>query len=69
MLLDYLHTHPNVTIRYYKLDMILYLDSDAAYLVAPKLKSRYAGFYYLGNKYTLASLQTTNLNGGVHIEC
>ena len=45
MLLDYLSTHPNANIRYTKLDMILHLDSDAAYLVAPKLRSRVADFF------------------------
>ena len=45
MLLDYLSTHPNAKIRYTKLDMILHLDSDAAYLVAPKLRSRVADFF------------------------
>eukprot|EP00978_Attheya_sp_CCMP212_P040522 scaffold221893_cov35-Attheya_sp.AAC.1 len=29
--------------------MILQIDSDAAYLVAPKARSRAAGFFYLGN--------------------
>ncbi len=30
--------------------MILNIDSDAAYLVAPRAKSRASGFYYMGNK-------------------
>ena len=29
--------------------MILTIDSDAAYLVAPKARSRAAGYFYLGN--------------------
>ena len=34
--------------------MILCVDSDAAYLVAPKVRSRAAGYHYLGNyKHTL----------------
>ena len=32
MLMDYLYTYPNATIRFYKSDMILYIDYDAAYL-------------------------------------
>ena len=49
MLMDYVHTYPNAVIRYYKSDMILYVDSDAAYLVLPKARSRIAGHFYLGN--------------------
>ena len=30
--------------------MILSCDSDAAYLVAPKSRSRAGGYHYLGNK-------------------
>ena len=50
MLLDYLHTYPNAKIRFYRSDMILYVDSDTAYLVAEKAKSRIAGYYYCSNK-------------------
>ena len=32
--------------------MHLHVDSDAAYLIAPKAKSRVAGFYYFKNKPT-----------------
>ena len=48
MLMDYLHTYPNAKIRYSKSDMVLYVDSDAAYLVLPKARSRIAGHFYLG---------------------
>ena len=34
-LLDYVATYLNANIRFYKSDMILYIDSDAAYLVLP----------------------------------
>ena len=39
MLLDYLvmNPNPNARLRFHKSDMQLYIDSDAAYLVAPKL--------------------------------
>ena len=43
--MDYLSTYPNA-FRYYDSDKILHVDSDAAYLVAPKARSRIAGFYY-----------------------
>ena len=45
-LLDYVSTFPNVTLRYHASNMHLHVDSDAAYLVAPKARSRIAGFYY-----------------------
>ena len=38
MLFDYLYTYPNAKIRFYASDMKLYIDSDAAYLIAPKAK-------------------------------
>ena len=49
MLLDYLNTYSKAKIRFYASDMKLYVDSDAAYLVAPKAKSRISGYYYLSN--------------------
>jgi hypothetical protein len=48
-LLDYLYSHPDATIRYYASDMILYVVSDAAYLVLPKARSHCAGIYYLSS--------------------
>ena len=45
--MDYLHTYPNAYIRFYASDMILHVDSDAAYLVAPKARSRIAGCFHL----------------------
>ena len=49
MLMDYLWTYPNAKIRYTKSDMILHVDSDAAYLVMPKARSHIAGHFYLGS--------------------
>jgi hypothetical protein len=48
MLMDYLHTYPNVVIHYYASDMILKITSDAAYLVQPKARSCAAVHYHLG---------------------
>ena len=45
-LLDYVATYPSVILRYHASNMQLHIDSDAAYLVAPKAKSRIAGYYY-----------------------
>ena len=59
MLMDYLHTNPNASLRFYKSDMQLHVDLDAAYLVAPQTKSRAAGYFYLStmNKKILQLLQ------------
>ena len=50
MLLDHVATYPNVTIRYLASDMVLCIDSDAAYLVILNAKSRIAGHYYLSSR-------------------
>ena len=64
MLLDYLHNFSNAKVRFYSSDMQLYVNSDAAYLVAPRAKSRIAGFFYCSNSTT-----TPPLNGPLHVEC
>jgi hypothetical protein len=49
MLMDYAATYPLAIIRYHASDMILHIDSDAAYLVLPNARSRFAGHYFLSN--------------------
>ena len=71
-LLDYLATHPQATLRFYKSNMQLYIDSDAAYLVAPGAKSRIAGYFYCGNKLhqsTSTTITQPPLNAPIHVEC
>ena len=65
--MDYLHTYPNVYLRYYASDMILHIDSDAAYLVLPKARSRIAGFYQLSDHPSKTKNPTRNLP--ILIEC
>ena len=48
--LDYCATNPDAQIIYRASDMQLHINSDAAYLVAPKARSRAGGYHYLGNK-------------------
>ena len=50
MLLDYAATYPCAKLRYHASDMILHVDSDAAYLVLPNAHSRIAGHYFLSSK-------------------
>ena len=47
MLLDYAHTYPKSVLCYRASNMILTVESDAAYLVLPNAKSRIAGYSYL----------------------
>ena len=49
MLMDYMATYPDSVIRYHASDMIIHVDSDAAYLVAQGAKNRIAGYYYLSD--------------------
>ena len=49
MLLDYAATYPLAIIRYHASDMALNTDTDAAYLVLPNARSRYASNYILCN--------------------
>ena len=49
-LLDYANTYSQAYVRFYASDMQLMIDSDAAYLVLPKARSRIAGYFRLSNK-------------------
>jgi hypothetical protein len=70
MLLDYLATHPDATIRYHASDMILSVCSDAAYLVLPNARSRAAGLFFLSNRSgaTITPPAPTP-NGAIHVLC
>lgn len=45
--MDYVNTCKNIYLRYYTSDMTLHIGSDAAYLVALKVKNRVAGYFHL----------------------
>ena len=66
-LLDYVASYPNVSLRYRASNMQLHIDSDAAYLVAPKAKSRIAGYYYFKNGPN--NLPLLSPNHPVLVEC
>ena len=68
-LMDFLAWHPEAKIRYYAGNMQLAVDSDAAYLVAPGAKSRYAGHFYLESKPHKTNYNKAPHNGAVHTEC
>jgi hypothetical protein len=48
--LNYCASNDSAEIIYRASDMILTIDSDAAYGVAPKSRSRAGGYHYMGNK-------------------
>ena len=58
-------THPDATIRYKASNMTLQVDTDAAYLVLPKSRSRCAGHFYLTNK----DLENPPPNGPIFTLC
>jgi hypothetical protein len=68
MLLDYLATHPDATIRYHASDMILCVISDAAYLVLPDARSRAAGQFFVTDTPT-SNPPVPKPNGAVHVLC
>ncbi len=66
-LLDYVSTYKNTYLRFFASDMILHVDSDAAYLVAPGAKSRIAGFFYF--KHAPDGTVISKLNIPIHVDC
>lgn len=68
-LMDYAATYPNPKIRFYASDMVLHVDSDAAYFVMPNSKSRFAGYFYLSNHPLTHDDSNPKLNGPIHINC
>ena len=69
MLLDYCASHPNGKVRYKASQMILNVDTDAAYLVLPGAKSRIAGYYYMAEHPKASKTPNPTLNGAIHVEC
>ena len=65
MLLDYAHTYPNAKIRFMASSMRLTADTDAAYLVQPNARSRFAGYFYLADD----SQSPSTTNGAVLVIC
>ena len=65
-LLDYVNTYKNTSIIFLKSDVMLHDNSDTAYLVLPKARSRVAGHFKLTNN---RKSPTFFCNGAVLIEC
>jgi hypothetical protein len=70
MLLDYLSTHPNATLRFHASDMVLAVCSDAAYLVLPNARSRASGNFFLTTlPSAVSSPPDPTPNAAVHVLC
>ena len=67
-LMDYAVTYPNTVVRYYASGMILFVDSNAAYLVLPNAKSRIAGYHYLSIIPPIPG-QSPTLNAPILVLC
>ena len=63
--MDYLHTHPDAVIQFHTSDMILYVESDAAYPILPQARSRVASIFYLRN----ATSGRPPLKEGIQVIC
>ena len=68
-LLDYAATYPNAKIRYHASDMILMTDTDAAYLVLPKARSRVAANLFLTRQMLDYAKGTPTPNGPILTTC
>jgi hypothetical protein len=68
MLLDFAATYPDAKIRFHASDMILNIDTDAAYLVMPNAKSRIAGYFYLSSLPSASNIPVP-INGPILVEC
>ena len=67
MLLDYSATYPNSVIQYHASYLVLHVDSDAAYLTIPEVRSFYAGNFYLSDWPSTHPVETPpKRNGRTH---
>ena len=63
--MDYLHAHPDAVVRFHTSNMILHIESDAAYLVLPQACSRVASIFCISN----ATAGRPPLNGAIQVIC
>ena len=50
--MDYAATHQHIFLQYYASNMILHVDSDDTYLMAPQAKRRIAGHFFFPQHYS-----------------
>ena len=69
MSLDYKATYPNENLRYKARDIVLHVDSDAAYLTMPEARSCYAGHFYISYWTSPSPIRPNpERNGRIHTE-
>ena len=71
-LLDYLTSNPNAIIQYHASGMIIFIHSDASYLLVTKARIRASGVFFLSDTKPDAmnfSEYTSILNGFIFIMC
>ena len=66
-LMDYLNTYLEAYIRCHALVMVLSVDSDAAYLVAPTAHSRIARYFHLSDHPNIT--KHPKMNGAILVKC
>ena len=64
-LMDYFATHPQATIRYYALEIILNIHYDASYLSESRARSRTAENYFLGSIPRIG--EPISINGAIYV--
>ena len=62
-MLDYAAAHQEATLTYHASDMVLWCESDASYLSAPKARSRSGGLFFLSSKPCGNPPENPKLNG------
>ncbi len=65
--LDYLVEHPNATVKFRALDMVMNIHSDASYLTEPKACSRACRHFFMG--WLPKDNKPIKLNGAFHMLC
>ena len=61
--MDYLHTHPGAVVQFGTGNMILYIESDAAYFILPQARICVTIILYLNN----ATAGRPPLNGAIQV--
>eukprot|EP00957_Ditylum_brightwellii_P043116 3266582-Ditylum_brightwellii.AAC.1 len=69
MLLDYMRMYPNAKLPFYAGNMQLSVDSDAAYLVLPGTKNRFASHFYLKSLPNALNYNAVQNNAPIHTKC
>ena len=70
ILIDYAATYLHATICYKASDMVLHMDSYAAYLTMTEARRFYAGNFYLGDWPSPSPIKTNpKINDSIHTEC